>query len=87
MDLGEIAMWLRRDAVPGYPRGGGAEHAIGLVTGSGPLEIWLVARDQPPRGGLGIGAAARGLRVAAEIQGHPVLGETSRMALVLGGGR
>ena len=87
MDLGGVAMWLSRAAVAGYPRGGRGEHAAGVATDAGPLGVWLVARDQPPRGGLGVAVRARGLRVAAEVESHPVLGETARMSLVLGGGR
>jgi hypothetical protein len=87
MDLGGVVLWLSRAAVAGHPRGGRGEHAAGLATDTWPLGVWLVARDQPPRGGLGVAVRARGLRVAAEIESHPVLGETARMSLGLGGGR
>ena len=87
LDLGGVALWLSRAAVAGYPRGGRGEHAAGLATSAGPLGVWLVARDQPLRGGLGVAAQARVLRVAAEVESHPVLGETARMSLGLGGGR
>ena len=52
-----------------------------------PLSAWLVARDQPPRGGVGVSARMRALGVAVEVEGHPVLGETARMSLTAGGGR
>ena len=63
------------------------EYAIGLAAAAGPMVVWLVARDQPPRGGVGLSAATHAVRVAAEVEGHPVLGETARMSLGLGGGR
>jgi hypothetical protein len=87
LDLGDVVVWLGRAAVAGYPRGGRGEHTLGLFTGAGPLGVWLVARDQPLRGGLGVAARARVLRVAAEVESHPVLGETARMSLGLGGER
>jgi hypothetical protein len=87
LDLGGVAAWLSLVAVAGHPRGGPGEHAAGLATDVGPLAVWLFARDQPLRGGLGVAGRARGLRAAAEVESHPVLGETARMSLGLGGGR
>jgi len=87
LDLGGVALWLSRDAVAGHPSGGRGEHAFGLATAAGPLGVWLVARDQPLRGGLGLAARARALRVAAEVESHPVLAETARLSLGVGGGR
>jgi hypothetical protein len=87
VDLGGVAAWLSLVAVAGHPRGGPGEHSAGLATDVGPLAVWLIARDQPLRGGLGVAGRARGLRAAAEVESHPVLGETARIALGLGGGR
>lgn len=83
-DLGGVTLWLSRSGVTGAARGG---REAGLATTAGPLEVWLVARDQPLRGGLGVAARVRGLRVAAQIDSHPVLRETARLSLGTGGGR
>jgi hypothetical protein len=87
LDLGAVVSWLSRSGVAGYPRGSRGELAAGLATSAGPLELWLEARDQPLRGGCGLAARARALRVAAEVESHPVLGETARMSLGIGGRR
>ena len=83
-DLGGITVWLSRSGVPGGAAGG---RAAGLGTTAGPLDVWLAVRDGPLRGGLGIAARARGLRVAVQIDSHPVLRETTRFSLGAGGGR
>jgi hypothetical protein len=83
-DLGGVTLWLSRSGVTGAARGG---RAAGLTTTVGPLDAWLLARDQPLRGGLGLAARVRGLRVAAQIESHPVLRETARLAVGAGGGR
>jgi len=83
-DLGGVTLWLSRSGVTGAARGG---RAAGLATAVGPLDVWLLARDQPLRGGLGVAARVRGLRVAGQIESHPVLRETARLALGAGGGR
>ena len=87
LDLGGITLWLARSGVAGATRGARGERAAGVSTRAGPLEAWLGARDQPLRGGLGIAARARIVRVAAQVESHPVLGETARLSLALGGGR
>jgi hypothetical protein len=87
VDLGGAQLWLSRAGVVGHPRGSRGEFAAGLATAAGPMAVWLFAREQPPRGGVGVSAGTRTLRVAAEVEGHPVLGETARMSLGLGGGR
>jgi hypothetical protein len=84
IDLGGVKAWLSRSGVPGDAPGG---RAAGLATSAGPLDVWLAVRDGPLRGGLGIAARVRGLRVAAEIDSHPVLRETTRLSLGAGGGR
>jgi hypothetical protein len=81
-DLGAVTLWLARAGVGGATPGG---RAAGLATGAGPLAVWLSARDRPLRGGLGVAARARGVRVAAELVSHPVLGETARLSLGAGG--
>ena len=83
-DLGGVTLWLSRSGVTGAARGG---RAAGLATTLGTLDLWLVARDQPLRGGLGVAAHVRGWRVAAQMDSHPVLRETARLSLGAGGGR
>lgn len=78
-----VTAWLARAGV-GAPGRGGREAGVSVATG--PLALWLVARDRPWRGGLGLAARAGPLRVAAQVDGHPVLGETVRLALGAGGG-
>jgi hypothetical protein len=85
-DLGGVALWLSRAAVVGLAHEGRGEHTGGLLATAGPLALWLVARDQPARGGIGVAARRRGLGAGAEVIGHPVLGETARMWISLGGG-
>ena len=83
-DLGAVTMWLARAGVPGGVTGG---REGGLSTAAGPLSLWLTARDRPLRGGLGVAARAGVLRAACEVDSHPVLRETARLSLTIGGGR
>jgi hypothetical protein len=83
-DLGGVTLWLGRAGVVGGAAGG---REGGLSTTAGPLAVWLTARDQPLRGGLGVAARAARLEVAAQIESHPVLQETARLAVTVGGGR
>jgi len=87
LDLGGVTLWLSRAGIAGSPRGGRSERAAGLATTSGPFDVWLSARDQPLRGGLGVAVRSRALRAAAQVESHPVLGETARMSLAVGGER
>ena len=75
----DLRAWVTRTAVVGLPHGGRGEHAAGLSIDAGPLALWLAARDHPLRGGLGVRARAKATWVAAEVEGHPVLGETVRL--------
>ncbi len=75
-----LAAWLARSSPAGTAP---ADHAAGLALRSGPLEVWGGVRDRPLRGGVGLAARARGLAVAAEVESHPDLGETVRLALGL----
>jgi len=83
-DLGTVTLWLSRAGVPGRTTGG---REGGLSTSAGPLSLWLTARDRPLRGGLGVAARAGLLRAACEVDSHPVLRETARLSLTIGGGR
>jgi hypothetical protein len=83
-DLGTVTLWLARAGVPGRDAGG---REGGLATAAGPLSLWLTARDRPLRGGLGVAARAGVLSAACEVDSHPVLRETARLSLTIGGGR
>lgn len=84
VDLGSVRLWLDRSGVPGGAHGG---REAGLSTTAGPLAVWLLARDQPLRGGFGLAARAATLEVAAQVESHPVLRETARLSVRVGGGR
>jgi len=77
--------WLSR-AAP-LRSGGAGFHAcgLGLEAATGPFAslVWLEARDRPLRGAIGIRARVRRLAVAGAVEGHPVLGETVRLAVGL----
>ena len=72
------AAWLALVA----PRSGDdGERAAGLEIGSAALAVWAEARDGPLRGSLGVRGKVGVLAVEARIDAHPVLGETTRLAL------
>lgn len=77
----DATAWL---AMRAPPRGDGdsPEHEAGLALDLAPWSVWGSARDQPLRAGLGCGARARGIMVAAAVESHPVLGETTRLSLL-----
>ena len=84
LERAEAHLWLARSAAPGAPRGLRAEHLAGLLVPAGLAAIWIEGRDHPARGTLGISVMAGTLRVSAAVEGHPVLGETVRLALGIG---
>jgi hypothetical protein len=86
LELGELCAWWSRRAVSGLARGMRADHAAGIAIAGVPLTVWLEAQDQPLRGGLGARGRVGRLWVAASIASHPVLGETVRAGLGVGGG-
>ena len=59
----------------------------GVAFVSGPALAWIEARERPLRGGLGIAARARSATIAAQVDGHPVLGETVRLSVSFGAAR
>jgi hypothetical protein len=64
---------------------GAARHEAAFALRAGPFTAWLEARDQPARGALGLAARAGVLAVAGMVESHPLLGETVRLKLALGG--
>ena len=79
-ESGALSAWL----AIGAPRDGddGARGA-GVALSQGPLSVWAEGRDAPARAAVGLVAEAGPLRVAARIEGHPVLGETTHLSLAL----
>jgi hypothetical protein len=82
--MDDLALRLGR-ASPGG-EGGSALHEAALSLSAGALTAWLEARDQPLRGSLGLAARAGPVSVAGVVESHPLLGETVRLSLALGGG-
>lgn len=79
-DAGGVRLAIEREA----PRRGYAEPAN--WTGRVGLEFagaaaWTEFRERPWRGGVGVAAQVRALRVAAEVDGHPVLEPTVRLTI------
>jgi hypothetical protein len=63
------------------PMSGGAARTVDLGWNVGSWAASLSARDRPLRGGVGVSGGLRGLRVAASVESHPVLGETTMIAI------
>jgi hypothetical protein len=51
------------------------------------VDAWAGFREQPWRGSVGLAARVRALRVAAEVDAHPVLAPTARLAAGVAFGR
>jgi hypothetical protein len=77
-----LACWLTR-AAPATEDP--PDHGAGAALRSGPLQVWGAVRDRPLRGGFGLSLRARRLVVAAQVESHPDLGETVRLALGIAG--
>jgi hypothetical protein len=79
-EAGALAAWF----AVGAPREGlDGERLAGIALARGALSAWAEGRDGPVRGAVGLAAVAGPLRVAARIEGHPVLGETSQLSVAL----
>jgi hypothetical protein len=78
---GDAELWLARAAAPGAVGGSNADHMAGARLPLGVVDAWLELRDHPTRGGFGLAAAKRDLRLAATVESHPVLGDTVRLSL------
>lgn len=68
------------------PRRGFAEGAlysarVGLALGG--LALWSEVREDPLRGGVGVSADLGPVRCVAQVDAHPVLATTTRLALTL----
>lgn len=81
----DATLWLAQRSPP---RGEVAppDHEAGVALEIGPCRVWAVAHDRPLRAGIGVRMQARSLAVAASVDSHPVLGETTRLAVALGRG-
>lgn len=82
LETGGVTLWFTH-AAPGRATASRGDHRAGMGLSSGPLRLWLEARDRPLRGGVGLGARVRGISTAVGIESHPILGETVRLALGL----
>jgi len=78
---GDAELWLTRVAAPEAASASSADHVAGACMPLDIVEAWLEVRDHPARGGFGLAATKRGLRLAASVESHPVLGETVRLML------
>jgi hypothetical protein len=78
-----VELWLAREAPRRTAESAGMRRA-GLLLRGGAWRAWLEARDRPLRAGAGLAASARGATLAVEVESHPVLGETTRLAIGLG---
>jgi hypothetical protein len=77
-----ISAWLARRAAGGRE----ARHRGGVALEFGTVaSAWIEARDDPLRTGYGIEARSRLVAVAFALETHPVLGETARLSLAIGG--
>ena len=74
------SLWLTREAARG-PAGRTGVHTAGLALALPPVTAWIAGHSSPARGAFGLSARAAGIAVAAEVEGHPVLGETVRLSL------
>jgi hypothetical protein len=74
-----VRAWLARAA-------GAGEHRAGVALVAGVVGVWLEARDGPLRGAAGVRASAGAVGLRAGVDSHPVLGETVRVAIGVGGG-
>jgi hypothetical protein len=76
-----LTLWLaRRSAPPAY---GSATLAAGVLARSGPACVWLAAHDAPLSGSLGFALTYAALGIQAEVESHPWLPPTTRLAVVL----
>jgi len=64
-----------------------AAHRAGVALEAGVFALWVEGLDAPLRAGLGLEARAGALRIEAAMESHPLLGETVRASLALGGAR
>ncbi len=85
MDLDDATLWL---AVRSAPRGQPVppDHELGVALRLAGVRAWALVRDRPARAGIGLSARVRAIGIAAAVESHPVLGETTRLALILGQG-
>ena len=81
---GEGEAWVAFAAAPA--RAAAGDRRIGLLLRAGPLSAWAEALAPPWRGRTGVGFRRGPLRFEAGFESHPVLGETTYLALAVGAG-
>jgi hypothetical protein len=79
-----LGLWFERSA-PSRPEDTAGRHLAGVSLASGPVTVWIEARDGPLRSGVGLAARAGAVAVAARVDAHPELGETVSVSLAVGG--
>ena len=83
LDSDPVRGWIAHRSPPRGARDSG-ELSGGVGFAIGPAVAWIEARERPLRGGLGLAARARSATIAAQVDGHPVLGETVRLSVSFG---
>jgi hypothetical protein len=58
------------------------ERIAGAGYDTGSIAAWIEARDRPLRATLGLRVRRDALEIAASVSEHPLLGETTRLALI-----
>jgi hypothetical protein len=76
--------WFEHEARP-EAMSAQAAHRAGVALEAAGFTVWAEGLDAPLRAALGIEARAAMWTVALSVVSHPLLGETARAALVLGG--
>lgn len=82
LSAAEFSAWLAWAAPAGAVDAG--ERHLGLSCESGMLALWAEARDRPLRAALAVRARRGVLTVTAEVDEHPMLGESARVSLAIG---
>ena len=78
LDRAGSATWL---ALSAPVAGLDGERAAGVRLGTRTLALWAEARDAPWRASVGLEARLRTLALRCRVDAHPVLGETTTLAL------
>jgi hypothetical protein len=69
--LARLTGWLELGDSPVATEGGHAEHRAGIALPAAAVTAWLTVRDQPLRGGFGLGCRTGPLTVAGEARAIP----------------
>jgi len=81
---GTIAGIAREAPRRGYAEAAAWSARVGFDLG--PLAVWGECREHPWRGGIGVSGSAGLVRCVAQVDAHPVLEPTARLAVTIGAG-